>query len=240
MSLPDRDSHLKNYILFLKYIRVSAMEQPSDRSSGSPEDANDTTSTPSSETRADLSLDDVFELLSNRRRRAVLRHLRTTADEETTLDELATRIAAEENGIDIPQVTSKQRKRVYVSLYQGHLSKLDDCGIIEYQKSRGTVALRDLGPLEPHLRLSTEADTTDSVTDDTDRDSEVSMPDRADRTWISVYAALGLLAALTVGSLGIKQSLVPPLAYLGMSLGAFALLALGCIGHVHAPLVGDI
>jgi len=82
-------------------------------------------------------LDQTFTLLQNRRRRLVLEYLRER--ESTTQSALARHVAAVENGIPEDAVTSTQRKRVYVSLYQAHLPKLDDFGAISFDRDRGTV-----------------------------------------------------------------------------------------------------
>jgi DNA-binding transcriptional ArsR family regulator len=82
-------------------------------------------------------LDRVFEILQNRRRRLVLAYLRS--HESTTLSDLARHVAAAENGIEEAAVSSSQRKRVYVSLYQAHLPKLDDVDAISFDRDRGTV-----------------------------------------------------------------------------------------------------
>jgi len=79
---------------------------------------------------SDERLDRVFTLLRNRRRRLVLEYLRDC--ESTTQSDLARHVAAVENGISEDAVTSTQRKRVYVSLYQAHLPKLDEFGAISF------------------------------------------------------------------------------------------------------------
>jgi hypothetical protein len=99
----------------------------------------------------ETSADDIFHLLQNSRRRDVLAYLEET--EQTTLRELAEHIAASENGVSVAGLRSAQRKRVYISLYQTHLPKLAAHGVIDYDKSRGTVALRDDSQLRPHVRL---------------------------------------------------------------------------------------
>jgi len=82
-------------------------------------------------------LDRIFTILKNRRRRLVLEYLR---DRESTMHgDLARHIAAIENGVSADAVTSTQRKRVYVSLYQAHLPKLDEFGAISLDRDRGTV-----------------------------------------------------------------------------------------------------
>jgi hypothetical protein len=89
-----------------------------------------------------LSKDTAFMILKNRRRRDVLRYLHHN-EGETTLDTLAEYIAARENDIDESQLSSSQRKRVYIGLYQAHLPKMDDTGVVDFDKHRGTVVLCD-------------------------------------------------------------------------------------------------
>lgn len=82
-------------------------------------------------------LDRIFGILQNHRRRLVLEYLRHR--DSTTQGDLARHIAAVENDIPESAVTSTQRKRVYVSLYQAHLPKLDDFDAISFDQDRGTV-----------------------------------------------------------------------------------------------------
>jgi hypothetical protein len=89
-----------------------------------------------------VSPDVVFEILSNRRRRMVLYYLRQH-DGTATVNELAKEIAAMENDVDIEDLTSQQQKRVYVSLYQTHLPKLESTGMIDYDTDAGRVGLTD-------------------------------------------------------------------------------------------------
>lgn len=86
-----------------------------------------------------VGLDEVFGLLRNRRRRDVLWYL-LGADEQASLGDLAETIAARECDKSAARVTSQERKRVYIGLYQGHLPKMDDYGAIAYDQERGTVA----------------------------------------------------------------------------------------------------
>ena len=80
-------------------------------------------------------------MLSAKRRRDVLTYL-DESGEESTLGDLAEHIAAMENGIEPRQLSSKQRKRVYVALYQAHLPKMDDANVIDYNQPRGSIELR--------------------------------------------------------------------------------------------------
>lgn len=85
----------------------------------------------------DEYIDDLLFLLKNSRRRQIIHYL--FAHDEgngVTLDTLATEIAAYENDVEVGEVTSNQRKRVYVGLYQEHLPRLDAEGIVEFDDHR--------------------------------------------------------------------------------------------------------
>lgn len=91
-----------------------------------------------------LTIDEIFEILKNSRRRLVLEHLEK-ADNPVKLNDLADQVTAIENDTDVSSITSAERKRVYVGLYQFHLPKMADMGVIEYDKDRGDVALTERG-----------------------------------------------------------------------------------------------
>ncbi|MFD1514274.1 DUF7344 domain-containing protein [Halomarina rubra] len=78
---------------------------------------------------------ELFSVIKNSRRRYVLTFL-LTENRRVSLAELAVHIAAKENEISIGAVTSTQRKRVYVSLYQSHLPMLHEAGAVEYNDAR--------------------------------------------------------------------------------------------------------
>ena len=100
-----------------------------------------------------LSVDTIFELLSNSRRRHALRTLRD--GEQTTLRALSEQIAASENGIDSDDLSAAQRKRVTIGLYQSHLPKLQRAGVVDYDRNRGTVVRTALADqLDPFLELA--------------------------------------------------------------------------------------
>lgn len=90
----------------------------------------------------ELSKSEVFELLSADRRQAVLLHL-DTIDGVAKLGELAEHIASKECNCTPAELSSQQRKRAYVGLYQCHLPKMADAGVIDYDSDRGTVELTD-------------------------------------------------------------------------------------------------
>ena len=118
--------------------------------------------------QTDHSKDVVFGILKNERRRQALHYLRDHP--RTTLSDLAEHVAALENDKPIRDLTSSERKRVYVGLYQCHLPKMDDAGVIDYDRSRGTVVLRsESSPYFVYLDVdpteSADADSRRRLTD---------------------------------------------------------------------------
>ena len=87
-----------------------------------------------------LSKDLIFELLQVYRRRETLNYLRENGG-AARLDEVAEHIAALENDTEEELLSSSQRKRVYIALYQCHLPKMDDASVIDYDQARGTIEL---------------------------------------------------------------------------------------------------
>lgn len=132
---------------------------------------------------SNLPLDTVFEILKNRRRRDILQYL-WQHEGTANIGELAEHIAALENDIDVSALSSSQRKRVYIGLYQCHLPKMDDAGIVDFDKHRGTVELR-----------AAAAELTAYLT--------VDEPEPTDLPTTSLAAALVVGALVPVGVLGV-------------------------------------
>lgn len=82
--------------------------------------------------------DEVYELLSNHRRRYVLHHCKR-AEGPVTLSELAEQVAAWEHDKAVSEITSAERKRVYTSLQQTHLDRMAEAGIIEFDGDEVTL-----------------------------------------------------------------------------------------------------
>lgn len=107
---------------------------------------------------AELGLDRVFGVLKNQRRRRVLRYL-ITHDDPVTIGTLAEHIAVLENDTTQTALTSRERKRVYIGLYQNHLPKMDDAGAIEFERARGTITSGpNAAQFDPYLVESQESD----------------------------------------------------------------------------------
>jgi len=103
----------------------------------------------SSET--EISQDEIFDLLSNPRRRYVINYL-LREDRPVSIQELSKELAMWEFEVDADELTDQQEKRIYVALYQTHIPKLEDVGVIEYDSDASLVELTDQATqLQPYV-----------------------------------------------------------------------------------------
>jgi predicted transcriptional regulator len=156
----------------------------------------------------DPTRQEMFETLSNERRRMVVHALQR--DGATTLRALSRQVAAWEYDTDPEAVSSKQRRRLYNALQQSHLPKMDENGIVEYDEDRGTV--------EPTAAL-----------DDLELFLEV-VPEK-EISWSTYYTLVGVVCLSLTGAVALD---VYPFSLFGMTGTALfcALLVLGS-GLVH-------
>jgi len=160
--------------------------------------------------QGDLSQDLVFDLLSSPRRRYVLYYLQEHGDGPVDLRELSEQVAAWENDTDVEDLTSQQRKRVYVSLYQTHIPKMAEADVIEYDQESGTVALTDRSrAVESHLR-----------TDGTQEPS-----------WQLYYLALAIVSGIVVLATVLDVSVFATVN--GTTVGILVTLAFGMLALGH-------
>lgn len=160
---------------------------------------------------ARLSREEIFDVLSNERRRHALHYLKRHEDRRVDLGSLVDYIAARENDTDPGAVDYKQRKRVYSALRQTHLPKLDECDLIEYDERRGEVRLEGVArEVQMHLEYVPEHDIP----------------------WC--YHYLGLTGTFGVVLL-LTHAAVFPFGHLsGLAFATIALLAFGVSAVVHA------
>lgn len=94
-----------------------------------------------------VSLDVALDAAGPDRRRRTIAEL-ARHSHGAKLTNIAERVAAAEYGVRVSDLSSQERKRVYVSLYQTHVPKLVDLGLVEYDDDSGylatTPALRDV------------------------------------------------------------------------------------------------
>ena len=84
---------------------------------------------------SDLSRGEIFDLLSNERRRGVVHYLKLQ-EREVQLDELVEAVVEWEGG-------DSSRASVYAGLVQTHLPRMADAGILEYDDVENTVRPTD-------------------------------------------------------------------------------------------------
>lgn len=96
--------------------------------------------------------DVIYDVLSERRRRDVLRCLKEY-DETMTLPDVADEVAVRELGERITDISAETVMEVYLSLYHTHVPKLTAAGIVEYDQERDIVIAKNLAPVEPYLEL---------------------------------------------------------------------------------------
>lgn len=165
-----------------------------------------------------LSKDKIFHILQTQRRRYALRYLKDK-DGEVKMRDLAEQVAAWENDTTLQALASNERQRVYIALYQSHLPKLDEEGIIKYNQNRGLI---ERGPLAEQFDpyLETEDTTTDEPVD-----SESEMDD--DR-WFSYYRWATAASAGLFGAAWLNIPIVSALSSYSIGaaiIGVFAFLS---------------
>ena len=156
----------------------------------------------------DLTEDDLFSVLSNRRRRYVV-HLLEREDKPVRLGSLAEQIAAWENEIDHRHVSCAQRKRVYTALQQIHLPRMDEAGVVAFDDRSGVV--------EPTAAMDA-------------MDIYVDLVEGRDIPWSGYYLGLSVigLSVMTAAWAGISPlSALPDLAWGIFVLVTVAVFALG-------------
>jgi hypothetical protein len=103
-----------------------------------------------------MSPEDVFQAVSNSRRRRVILSVDRSED-GVDANELSVEIASRENAVDPSRVTGEQRSRVYVGLVQNHLDTLDELDAARYDSRSKLVKPTDA--TAPLARLIREVTT---------------------------------------------------------------------------------
>jgi hypothetical protein len=138
-------------------------------------------------------------------------------DEPVELGDVAEQVAAWEYDTDISQVSYDERKRVYTALQQSHLPKMDDVGVVDFDKNRGVV--------EPTAALEDVEVYMDIV-----RGNEI--------PWSSYY--LGLAAAATSLMLAVAVDAWPFTVLSDVSWGVAVAAAFAVSAVVHRFYARDM
>ncbi|MDG5776931.1 hypothetical protein VB773_13075 [Haloarculaceae archaeon H-GB2-1] len=156
-----------------------------------------------------LERDQIFHLLQNQRRRLVLRYLQDESG-EVKMRDVAEQVAAWEHDTTVQALTSEERQRVYIPLYQNHLPKLADEGIIEYNQSRGIVRRLSLADeLDPYLQYDE---------DETEGETEAEPA-----SWSTYYVATSVVGAVVLAGMSFRFPFFEPIS--GFMAGTLILLA---------------
>ena len=158
-----------------------------------------------------ISYDDCFDLLSNHRRRYTLHYLERNG-EQAQLGELSEQVAAWENEIAQSEVSYDERKRVYTSLQQVHLPRMDRMGVVNFDDREGVV---EVGPLAAELDIYLE------------------VVGKSDITWSSFYL---LLAVVNLGVIGAVAAGVPGMGAvptLGWALFCVTTFFVAALAHLY-------
>lgn len=157
-----------------------------------------------------LSKEEVFDLLSNERRRYALRYLWRNGG-PVEVGELAEAVAAREEGKDVEEVTRSERKRVYVALQQSHIPRMKEVELVE-RGSDGVWLTDNARDLDLYLEI---------------------VPSNS-LNWSQYYLAASALSALLVAGSGLGLypfSLLPDMAWVGVVTALFLVIAVAHVLH---------
>lgn len=110
-----------------------------------------------------LSLNTLFHLLSNHRRRAVLAQF-LSHKRKLTVNDLTKEIVVQEQNAPVTDVPSDTVTQIHISLQHNHIPKLAETPLIEYDEERQIVEpTEQLEQLKPFLSTVVEADSVQSL-----------------------------------------------------------------------------
>ncbi|MFD1563830.1 hypothetical protein ACFR99_09740 [Haloarchaeobius amylolyticus] len=158
-----------------------------------------------------LTKGEIFEVLRNQRRRYVVQYLKQD-DRPVELGDLAQQVAAWEYDTTLEGVTPEQRKRVYTTLQQTHLPKMNSAGILRFDSDRGLI-------------------------ESTDRTRDISVyleivPGR-EFAWRELYLSLGAVSCALVAALWLEiypLTQLSNLTWMAVVAGTFTVTA---IAHIY-------
>ncbi|WP_433625679.1 DUF7344 domain-containing protein [Halomicrococcus sp. NG-SE-24] len=86
--------------------------------------------------------DELFDVLSNPRRRFIL-YLLQTAEMPVSVGELTTELTAWESQRQVPDYSADDRAAIEIPLEHNHLPKMAEAGLIDYDDTQQQVTLAD-------------------------------------------------------------------------------------------------
>ncbi|WP_058993530.1 hypothetical protein [Haloarcula sp. CBA1127] len=114
----------------------------------------------SNENSKEIPQEKLFDILGNRRRRIAVHLLQEEG--AMSMTDLAERVASIEFNSSVENLEGKERKRVYVALFQTHVPKLEEVGLVEYDQDQGFVEATDV-LLDLQYNVRVEKGKTDKI-----------------------------------------------------------------------------
>ncbi|WP_128904451.1 DUF7344 domain-containing protein [Halorubrum amylolyticum] len=112
-----------------------------------------TTADGSNSNGGELSEDEIFEVLSNRRRRFVI-HALKRREGAVEVSDLSRHVTAWEVGVEPDEVTYEDRRNVYSTLQRTHLPKLEEKNVVTIDEEENLVrATPELENLDIHVEV---------------------------------------------------------------------------------------
>ncbi|WP_418286005.1 DUF7344 domain-containing protein [Halorubrum sp. DTA46] len=96
----------------------------------------------SNENRGELSDEEIFDVLSNRRRRYVI-HALKHAERPIGVSELSRHVTAWERGVEPEEVTYEERRNVYSTLQRIHIPKLEENNVVAVDDTENMIRPTD-------------------------------------------------------------------------------------------------
>jgi hypothetical protein len=174
------------------------------------------------DTDHDLTRDEIYETLSNRRRRYTLHYLRQRDSKHVGLNDLATQIATWENsgGPGDARAAPDARKHVYTALQQFHLPKMEEMGIVAYDHPEATVELTEMG---------------------SDLDVYLDVVRGSDVPWSLYYVGLSAISVALVGAVAMEiypVRLLPDIAWIVFLVSVLSISALAHLYDTRTQKLG--
>ncbi|ELY61933.1 hypothetical protein C493_01595 [Natronolimnohabitans innermongolicus JCM 12255] len=152
-------------------------------------------------------MDEIFHILQTNRRRDAIEYLLDHPDDDPVkMSDVAEFVAAKEHETTIQKLTSAQRQRVYIPLYQSHLPKLDEKNLIEYDKSRGIIRTTDrLEIFRPYLEVTDPVEGPSRSASDSADETSLLRRLATDSYATTLAVSTGLFVASTSGLLVLPE-----------------------------------
>ena len=158
-----------------------------------------------------ITYDECFDLLSNHRRRYTLHYLQRN-EEAVTLGDLSEQVAAWENGISVEDLSYDERKRVYTSLQQVHLPRMDDASVVTFDDREGVI---EIGPAAKELDIYLE------------------IVQGKDVPWSAFYLGLAVLNASVLATSMLGFPVIGTVSYLSLAVFVVTTFFVASLAHLY-------